>query len=406
MIRRLHSPLKWLKIVNLISLIPMNEELVMVRYGEIGVKSPAVRRRFEKRLVNNIKSALKCQSTVEQGRIFVQVEDTAEALELLARTFGVVSFSPVVYTDTDFDAIKEELTIYTNELVEEGVFSGEDSFAIRCRRVGQHDFTSQELAAFAGSVVHGVTQSPVDLSHPDFEIFLEVRDDRTYIFHQKISGPGGLPIGTQGRLIALLSTGIDSPVACYLMMKRGCSVTALHFNNYPHTSDDEEKIRKVARQLKKYSHGSRLDLYIIDYGEFLTQCQEKAPPRMTCVLCKSGMYQVAEKLAEREGALATLDGSSMGQVASQTLPNLVATRHFTNKPLLSPLMGLDKVEIENLAKEIGTYQISILPEERCRAAPRHPETHTEIKKMLEAQEKLDMDAVLDDLLKNMRKVRI
>ena len=119
MIRRLHSPPKMVKNVNLISLIPMNEELVMVRYGEIGVKSPAVRRRFEKRLVNNIKSALKCQSTVEQGRIFVQVEDTAEALELLARTFGVVSFSPVVYTDTDFDAIKEELTIYTNELVEE-----------------------------------------------------------------------------------------------------------------------------------------------------------------------------------------------------------------------------------------------------------------------------------------------
>jgi thiamine biosynthesis protein ThiI len=343
---------------------------------------------------------------MEQGRIFLQVEDVKKARDVLTRTFGVVSFSPAVVTETDFDAIRERLTIYTRDLVEEGEFSGEDSFAIRCRRVGQHSFTSQELAAYAGSVVYGVTQSRVDLTHPDFEIYLEVREDRTYIFHQKIPGPGGLPIGTQGRLVALLSTGIDSPVACYLMMKRGCSITALHFNNYPYTSGEEEKIRKIAEKLREYSHGSRFDLYAVDYGEFLTRCKEEAPPRMTCVLCKSGMYQVAEKLAEREGALATLDGSSMGQVASQTLPNLVATRYFTTIPLLSPLMGMDKVEIENLAKKIGTYPISILPEEGCGAAPRHPETHAEVEKVLEAQDKLDMALVRDELVEKIRKIRI
>lgn len=384
----------------------MKEDLIIVRYGEIGIKSPVVRKRFEKRLLGNIKSALECQSILEQGRIFLYVDDTKQAREVLTKTFGVVSFSPAVVTDTDFDAIKERLICYTRKLVEEGVFTGEDSFAIRCRRVGQHNFTSQELAAYAGSLVYGVTQSRVDLTHPDFEIYLEVREDKTYIFHQKIPGPGGLPIGTQGRVVALLSTGIDSPVACYLMMKRGCSITALHFNNYPYTSGEEEKIKKMAIKLKEYSHGSRFDLYSVDYGEFLTQCQEEAPSRMTCVLCKSGMYQVAEKLAEREGALATLDGSSMGQVASQTLPNLVATRYFTTIPLLSPLMGMDKVEIENLAKKIGTYQISILPEESCRAAPRHPETHAELKKVLEAQDKLNMAMVRDDLVKKIRKIRI
>jgi thiamine biosynthesis protein ThiI len=383
----------------------MNEQLIMVRYGEIGIKSPVVRKRFEKRLLSNIKSALECKSTLEQGRIFLYVEDVERAREVLARTFGVVSFSPAVVTDTDFDAIKERLTSYTEKLVEQGELSGKDSFAIRCRRVGQHSFTSQELAAYAGSVVYGVTQSRVDLTHPDFEIYLEVRDDKTYLFHQKIPGPGGLPIGTQGRLVALLSTGIDSPVACYLMMKRGCSITALHFNNYPHTSGEEEKIKKMARKLKEYSHGSRFDLYAVDYGDFLTQCQEEAPPRMTCVLCKSGMYQVAEKLAEREGALATLDGSSMGQVASQTLPNLVATRHLTTIPLLSPLMGMDKVEIEDLAKKIGTYPISILPEEGCRAAPRHPETHAEVEKVLKAQDELDMGTVLNQLVTGIRKIR-
>ncbi|MEN6328833.1 MAG: tRNA uracil 4-sulfurtransferase ThiI [Methanobacteriaceae archaeon] len=384
----------------------MKEDLIIVRYGEIGIKSPVVRKRFEKRLLSNIKSALECKSTLEQGRIFLQVRDAPKAGEVLAKTFGVVSFSPAVVTNTDCDLIKEKLKSYTRKLVEEGEFSSEDSFAIRCRRVGQHSFTSQEMAAYAGSVVYRVTQSRVDLTSPDFEIFLEVREDKTYIFHQKIPGPGGLPIGTQGRLVALLSTGIDSPVACYLMMKRGCSITALHFNNYPYTSGEEGKIKKIARKLKEYSHGARFDLYSVDYGDFLTRCQEEAPPRMTCVLCKSGMYQVAEKLAEAEGALATLDGSSMGQVASQTLPNLVATRHLTTIPLLSPLMGMDKVEIENLAKKIGTYPISILPEEGCSAAPRHPETHAELDKMLEARDKLDVDTVLDKLVAGLHKIRI
>jgi thiamine biosynthesis protein ThiI len=343
---------------------------------------------------------------VEQGRIFLYVEDAELAREVLDKTFGVVSFSPAVVTDTDFEVIKDRLTRYTRELVEEGVFSGEDSFAIRCRRVGQHNFTSQELAAYAGSVVYGVTQSRVNLTSPDFEIFIEVREDKTYIFHQKIPGPGGLPIGTQGRLVALLSTGIDSPVACYMMMKRGCSITALHFNNHPFTSGEEEKIKKIARKLKEYSHGSRFHLYVVDYGDFLTRCQKEAPPRMTCVLCKSGMYQVAEKVAMSEGALATLDGSSMGQVASQTLPNLVATRYFTTMPILSPLMGLDKVEIENLAKKIGTYPISILPEQSCSAAPRHPETHADVEKVREAQDNLDMQSTLDKLMMTIRKIRV
>jgi len=384
----------------------MKEELIIVRYGEIGIKSPVVRKRFENRLLNNIKSALECQVKIDQGRIFLRDYDSQSAYEILSKTFGIVSFSPAVATETDFDSINEKLAIYTQDLVENGFFSGEDSFAIRCRRVGKHSFTSQKMAAFCGSVVYGVTESRVDLTNPDFEIFVEVRGEKTYLFHEKISGPGGLPVGTQGRVIALLSTGIDSPVACYLMMKRGCSITALHFNNHPYTSQDQEKIKRIAEKLKEYSHGARFDLFAVDYGEFLSKCIEDAPSRMTCVLCKSGMYQTAEKLANREGALALLDGSSLGQVASQTLPNLVATRHFTTLPLLSPLIGLDKVEIENLAKKIGTYPISIIPEDGCSAAPRHPETHAELVKVVEAQEELNMDNEMKNLALNIRRIKI
>ncbi|MDP3065218.1 MAG: tRNA uracil 4-sulfurtransferase ThiI [Methanobacteriaceae archaeon] len=384
----------------------MKKELIIVRYGEIGIKGPIVRKRFENRLLNNIKSALECRIEVDQGRIFLHTDDQELARQVLSKTFGVVSFSPAVVTETDFDYIKEKLKAYTEELVQEGLFSGEDSFAIRCRRVGKHSFTSQQMAAFCGSVVYGVTQSKVDLTRPDFEIFLEVREDETYLFHQKIPGPGGLPVGTQGRVVALLSTGIDSPVACYLMMKRGCSITALHFNNHPYTSPDEEKIKKISEKLKEYSHGARFDLFAVDYGEFLSKCIEDAPSRMTCVLCKSGMYQTAEKLAQREGALALVDGNSLGQVASQTLPNLVATRHFTTLPLLSPLIGWDKVEIENLAKKIGTYTLSIIPEEGCSAAPRHPETHAELEKVVEAQNKLKMDKEVDNLAFSLRRMKI
>ncbi len=324
---------------------------IIVRYGEIGIKSPRVRSRFERRLISNIKNSIRGDITIKQGRIFLFPENHDEAMESLGKIFGVVSYSPTVKTTTDYDSIKETLQSYVQELVQEELFSPEQSFAIRCRRVGEHDFTSQEMAAYCGAVVVDEIGAPVDLSNPEFKIFVEVRDDETYIFHEKIPGLGGLPIGTQGRVVALVSGGQDSPVATFLMMKRGCAVTILHFNNYPYTNGSLEKINKIVEKLKEYSSGSKLNFYTVNYGEYLKKALEEGPPRMTCVLCKSGMYQVAEKLAKKEGALAIVDGSSMGQVASQTLPNILATRHCTDMPVLSPLIGLDKVEIQNIAEK-------------------------------------------------------
>jgi thiamine biosynthesis protein ThiI len=258
------------------------------------------------------------------------------------------------------------------------------------------------MAAYCGSVVYGVTESEVDLSNPDFELFVEVRDDKTYIFHQKIPGLGGLPIGTQGRVIILISSGIDSPAATFLMMKRGCSVTLLNFNTYPYSSGSNEKILKIHQKLKEYSAGAKLNLYQVDYGEFLHKCIDEAPDRMTCVLCKSGMYQIAEKIAHKEKALAIVDGSSLGQVASQTLPNILATRYSTQMPILSPLIGMDKVEIENLAKKIGTYDISILPDSDCSAVPRHPETHAELPLVLESLEEIDVKSEFNKVISSLK----
>ncbi len=368
---------------------------IIVRYGEIGIKSPRVRSRFEKRLISNIKNSIRGDINIKQGRIFLFPENYDEALESLGKIFGVVSYSPTVQTTTDYDSIKETLTSYVQELVREELFSGEQSFAIRCRRVGEHEFTSQEMAAYCGAVVVEDTGAPVDLSNPEFKIFVEVRDDKTYIFHEKIPGLGGLPIGTQGRVVSLVSGGQDSPVATFLMMKRGCAVTILHFNNHPYTSGSLDKITKIVKKLKEYSSGSKLNFYTVNYGDYLKKAVEEAPPRMTCVLCKSGMYQIAEKLAKKEGALAIIDGSSMGQVASQTLPNILATRHCTDMPVLSPLIGLDKVEIQNIAEKIGTLPISILPDGGCAAAPKHPETNAVLEKVLQTHEDLKLSEELE-----------
>lgn len=380
------------------------EQPIIVRYGEIGIKSPKVRKRFERRLISNIKNLIEGDIEITQGRIFLFPKNYGQALKSLGKIFGVVSYSPTVCTTTDFDYIKKTLQSYVQELINLNLFSNKKTFAIRCRRVGQHEFNSQEMAAYCGEVVIDETGAPVDLTNPDFKIYVEVREDKTYIFHEKIQGLGGLPIGTQGRVVALVSDGIDSPVATFLMMKRGCAVTILHFNNHPYTSGSMDKIIKIVKKLEEYSSGSKINFHTVNYGNFLKRCVEEAPPRMTCVLCKSGMYQIAEKLARKKNAQAIVDGNSLGQVASQTLPNILATRHSTSMPVLSPLIGFDKMEIQKIAEKIGTFEISVLPNSGCSAVPKHPETNAVLGNVLQAQENIQMNDELEKTFKTLKQI--
>ena len=218
----------------------MNYDVIIARYGEIGIKSPKIRSRFERKLVKNIKATFECDVERNQGRIYIHPEDFDEGIEKLNRVFGVVSYSPAIFTKATYDDIDETLSCYTQNLMDENILDENTKFAIKCRRVGTHDFTSQEMAAHCGGIVRDVILAPVDLTNPDLTIFVEIREDDAYIFHEKIRGPGGLPLGTQGKVVVLLSSGIDSPVAAYLMMKRGCEVIALHCNNDPF-SDIKEK---------------------------------------------------------------------------------------------------------------------------------------------------------------------
>lgn len=377
----------------------MNYNLIIARYGEIGIKSPRVRSRFERKLKSNIKSAFNCEIKISQGRVYIFPKDFDEAYDKLKRIFGVVSFSPAISTLSDFKDIEATLSEYTDRLVDENLIDSNTPFAIRCRRVGDHDFSSQELAAFAGGVVIKKLDCPVDLSNPKLEIFLEVRDNETYIFHEKIKGPGGLPLGTQGRLIALISSGIDSPVAAYLMMKRGCSITAIHFDNDPFAgSKVTENFEKLVAKLNEYSYGSPIETKIVKYGNYLKKCKENAPEKLTCVLCKSGMYKVASEVAKNENALGIVDGSSVGQVASQTLHNILATRDGAEFPILSPLIGMDKVEIQEISRKIGTLAISEIDDGGCSAVPRYPETKIDISRVHEAIESIDQKKEVENII--------
>ena len=383
----------------------MNYDLIIARYGEIGIKSPKIRSRFERKLVKNIKATFECEVERNQGRIYVHPKDFSEGVEKLNHVFGVVSYSPAVSTKTTYEDIDETLTEYTKQLIDEKVLDENTKFAVKCRRVGNHDFTSQELAAHCGGVVRNVVSAPVDLTNPDLTIFVEVRQDDTYIFHEKIRGPGGLPLGTQGKVVVLLSSGIDSPVAAYLMMKRGCEVVALHCNNDPFSGPKvTENFNRLVDKLNEYAHGTPIKKRVMDYGEYLTVAKTKAPERMTCVLCKSGMYRIAEKLAEKLGADAIVDGSSVGQVASQTLSNILATRYGVDMPILSPLIGLDKEEITAIAKEIGTFPISEIDDGGCSAVLRYPETHADLKIVKNVCEELNQDAEIEKAFQKIRKL--
>lgn len=374
----------------------MKHDLIIARYGELALKSDGVRKRFENRLANNIRASIDAEVKVRQARIYISPKDFNDAIEKLERIFGIVSYSPVVTTKSTFEDIEESVSSYAEKLHDEGPLDENTKFAISCRRVGNHEFSSQEMAAFAGAVVVKKYSSPVDLTNPELTIYLEVRDNDTYIFHEKIPGPGGLPLGTQGKVVALVSSGIDSPVATYLMMKRGCQVIALFCDNDPYTTPEALKnFNDLIDQLNLYASGAPIKRRVVKYGDYLSTCKSDAPDKMTCVLCKSGMYKLAGKLAKKMHAEAVIDGSSLGQVASQTLPNILATREDLDVPVLSPLIGLDKVEITRIAEKIGTFEISKRDDGGCKAVPKYPETKADLELVKKVKEDINQDAALE-----------
>jgi thiamine biosynthesis protein ThiI len=367
--------------------------MIIIRYGEIGLKSPQTRRVMEKKLLENIRSALNGKKLRrERGRMFVE-SDSIEDARKVARQFGVVSTSLALKTSSDIDNILNVGGGFAKERLTKG-----ETFAVRARRKGAHAYRSTDLAARLGSVIENETGAKVDLQNPDVTIYVEVRDGDAYLFDEVIRGVGGLPLGTQGKALALISGGIDSPVAAWMMMKRGVEIIALFMDCRPLV--DDRTLERAVKTIEVLSDwvNAPIKTYVVPYGDALLKFLKYGDHKMGCVLCKRMMYQVAWAIAKKEKARAIVTGDSLGQVASQTIENLAAIEQRIDLPILRPLVSMDKTEIVDLAKTIRSYEASIQPANCCLGPPIHPETMATTDKVFRAEEKLGMDSLVGEAL--------
>jgi thiamine biosynthesis protein ThiI len=374
--------------------------LILLRLAaELTIKSRRTRGQFVHRLVRNIRDALGSAGiapAVEPawGRIFVRAP-AAEALPVLARVFGLSSASPVERT---VPARLEDILAVGAELFREPVAGRR--FAVRARRAGTHDFSSRDIEVRLGAALLPYA-AKVDLTHPEVTASVEVRDQEAYLFSRRVEGAGGLPLGVEGRAVALISGGYDSAVAAWMMLKRGIALDYVFCN----LGGDayERAVVQVAKVLADaWSYGTRPRLHVVDFGEPLRALRENARQSYWQVVLKRLMYRTASRIGERLGAEAIVTGEAVGQVSSQTLSNLRAIGPAAELPLFRPLLGFDKDEIIQRARHIGTAALSEQVKEYCAIAPGKPVTAATIERVAGEEAKLDL-AVIDDAVEK-RKV--
>jgi len=366
--------------------------VVIVRYAEVGLKSRPVRARMEKALVKHLVNSTGAEVSREFGRIYVHTEKREHA-EIAARVFGVVSASLAREVSSDFNALVGEIVKYARHKISDG-----ESFALRVRRTGEHTYTSKELAEKAGEEVVKKTGASVDLENPDREIHVEVRGVRAFLFQEIIPGVGGLPYGTQGKAVMLVSGGIDSPVAAFMAMRRGIEPVALFMDPSPLV---DERTRKRALDAVGVLSGftpEPLKTYIAPYGDVLLEQLKVKQKALGCVLCKRTMLRTAELIAREENAKAIVTGESIGQVASQTLDNISAISRVISLPVFRPLVGMDKNDIIEKAREIGTYEVSIQPANCCLGPPPKPATKATPERAERAESNLEVDTLVKKMV--------
>ncbi|WKY46835.1 tRNA uracil 4-sulfurtransferase ThiI [Eubacteriaceae bacterium ES3] len=365
------------------------EHVILVRYGEIALKG-LNRRYFIDLLVKNIKNTLKQFESAKvkkiQGRIIVSIneEELSEALLRVQKVFGIVSISPAVVIESKMEVIEAQAVVMMAEV------SDVKSFKVTARR-GDKRFPIQspEIGARLGGVILSANENlSVDLYEPDFNLWVEVRE-QTYMYHQFIPGNGGLPVGCSGKGALLLSGGIDSPIAGYQMAKRGVDLTCVYFHSFPYTSDRaKQKVVDLAKIMSQYC--GKIKLYVVPFTEIQTKIVEMCPPRQTTIIMRRYMMRIAQMIAENEGAKSLITGESLGQVASQTMEGLGATNAVAEIPVFRPLIGFDKTEIVEIAQRIGTFETSILPYEDCCTifVPKHPETRPKVSAIENSEENI------------------
>jgi tRNA uracil 4-sulfurtransferase len=386
--------------------------VVIVRYGELALKSPGVRNWYEKILVKNIAAMLDSRGVPyslmrrEWGRIFIETTDP-RAAGAAADVFGVVSTSSALITEPDLENAAGTCALIGTDLIREG-----ESFAIRARRSGNHSFSSADLGRTCGDAVWNALEKEgkhprVDLSSPDKEIFVEMRQNLAYVYLETVKGVGGLPLGTQGNMVVLMSGGLDSPVAAWLMMKRGVMITPIYCNNSPYAENAaKERAFDCIRQLQAWAPGHQFTTYEIPHGSNLRSFIEICDRKNTCLLCKRMMYREAYEIMKKEGASGIITGSSLGQVASQTAANMHAEIYQLAIPIYHPLIAFDKTEIVDIARRIGTYDISTRSAGGCTAVPERPEVKANYDLMILEEKKLNIETMVSEALKNVKILKL
>ena len=341
----------------------------LIKYGEIGIKGKN-RYLFEDALVKQIQYTLKLVEgefavRKEQGRIFVEAKgvfDFDEAVEALQRVFGIVGVCPMVQMeDLGFEALITTVINYVKQVHGDA----EQTFKVNARRARKnYPMTSMELNSDLGEkILESFPNLRVNVHHPDIMLNVEIRE-RIYIYSRVIPGPGGMPVGTNGKAMLLLSGGIDSPVAGYMIAKRGVKIEAVYFHAPPYTSERaKQKVVDLARIVSRYA--GPIHLHVVNFTDIQLYIYEKCPHEELTIIMRRYMMRIAEHFAKESGCLGMITGESIGQVASQTLQSLAATNEVCTIPVFRPLVGFDKRDIVDLAVKIDTYETSIQPYEDC-----------------------------------------
>ena len=384
----------------------MKPDLLLVHYHEIGLKGRN-RPVFERALKANLKRALGPSASSVRllpGRVEVR-DPAADATDLVRRVFGVANVSPVVVAPAEMDAVVRRGVEVAAAADAESTFA---TFAVRARRA-RTGFaeTSQRVNEVLGDAIRTELGKTVDLSAPDVTVRVEIVENRAYVSALKLPGPGGLPMGTAGSVVSLLSGGIDSPVATWHLMKRGADPVAVHFHAQPFTDrSSEQKAGRLVGALARW--GYRRTWWSVPMGDAQREVSLAAESSLRVLLYRRLMMRIAERVAAKVGALALVTGESLGQVASQTLENIGAVGAVATLPVLRPLVGMDKVEIIERAQAIGTYDISALEHQDCCTLfePRHPATRATAEQLDDNESRYDVEALVEGCLAGAEEQRL
>ena len=376
----------------------------IVHYHELALKGRN-RGFFEQRLVHHLRSSLKDLENVQvhalPGRIclsFSQEQNWEPIRAKISRTFGVVNF--LMAQSIPINGFSTDLTALKKAIAQDVTAHQFHTFRVTTKRAEKRfRKTSVDIDREIGAFLCEQTGKRVNLSRPDLTVFIEVLEKEFFFSLQREKGPGGLPTGTGGKVMCLQSGGIDSPVASYRMMKRGCKAVFVHFHSRPYLSRaSEDKVKDLVTHLTAYQLYSRL--YLVPFGETQSQIVLKAPAPVRVVLYRRMMVRIAESLAKKEQAWGLVTGDSLGQVASQTPENLRVITAAASYPILRPLIGMDKIEITEEAKKIGTFDTSIEPDQDCCTlfVPPHPNTKCQLSEIQEIEQRFDIPSMLNTIL--------